>query len=593
MSIPIDKHIEFYKAEYNSQLIDWQSYISTPIKTLINSRTRELYAGFAWGVEANSGSLIIKVRSSSTPRLNRPYFLSVVLKPKQPPREWLISYKEFREHHHENYYQGWGTACILVNYWKTEGEFLFYLCEVFDDQLVANLENYCFSKSIHPLIIIAEADPPLKYLENLQEYLENYRDNRIANFFVEDTKIWKPKNLDNSQDITQFLLDQISANRTTLVQGPPGTGKSYVAASIANEYVYRNKSVVICSLANKGLMEIAGQPTLNPALVDGKVFKTNISNLEKKQQSKLKKRKELNPVRGELLLTTYYTLSNYLTTYENNKVSFDLVIIEEASQAFLATIAMFDEISERTLIIGDHKQIPPVVTLENRQLLRIHPQLSQVIHGLQTFALNKTDGAFRLTKTRRLTKEAASLTGIFYDNSLKSISDFTATINHNNKFEALFRKNGGASIVHLPFDFPTLESRQFVQKLVEIVVSLLTISPEITVAVLSSKKDMEGILSSEFYKVSRKFDRVHFSTVHRAQGLTVDYCIFYMPLEATHMDLNPNLFNVATSRARRGTCIITKESVNLMTNFSNEVSGYIASCEDVTQHFLTSMEVEF
>lgn len=593
ISIPIEKHIEFYDAEYAKQLQDWESYSQTPIRSLIASKTREMYAGFAWGVEVNAGLLIVKVRNGSTPRLNQPYFLGIVLNPKAPPREWAITYQQFRENHHEDYYKGLGGTFTPINYWKTEGDFTFYLCEVFDDQLVMNLEKYCFSKSIHPLALIAEADPPLNYLVNLKGFLQKYPKNRIANYSVDAINIWEPKNLDNNQNVIPFLLEQVTANKVTLVQGPPGTGKSYIAASIANEYVYRNKSVVICSLANKGLMEIVSQSTLKPALGDGKVFKTNVGNLEKKQQPKLKKRREVIPIQGELLLTSYYTLSSYFETYEENKFSFDLLIIEEASQAFLATIAMFAEISKHTLIIGDHKQLPPVVTLEKRQCNKIHPELNQLINGLQTFALAITEKVFRLTKTRRLTADSANLTGLFYDDSLKSISKLITPITNSSKYKSLFNKNGSTSIVYLPFDFKTLSSKLFVLQLVEIVSSLLETSSECSVAILSSKRDMEGILNTAFYKSGKKLDRVHFSTVHRAQGLTVDYCIFYMPLEATHMDMNPNLFNVATSRAMRGTCIITNESLHLMTNTYTEVQQYIAGCEDVTSSFLSFMEVEF
>jgi hypothetical protein len=557
------------------------------------SKTREMYAGFVWGIEANAGLLVLKIRNGSTPRLNQPYFLSVVLNPKTPPREWAITYQQFREKHHDNYYQGLGSTFTPISYWKTDGDFTYYLCEVFDDQFIMNLEKHCFSKSVRPLVLVAEADPPLNYLVNLKEFLESNRENKIVNYVIDDRSTWNPQNLDNSQDVTPFIIQQIAENQITLIQGPPGTGKSYIAAAIANEHISRNKSVVICSLANKGLMEIIQQPTLKPALDAGKVFKTNVSSLERKQNPHLNKRREIIPVRGELLLTSYYALSSYFREFEENGFAFDLLIIEEASQAFLATLAMFVEISKCTLIIGDHKQLPPVVTLEKRQYNLIHPELSQIINGLETFALNMQQGAFRLTKTRRLTADSAKLTGLFYDNRLESISSFSNSTSNSSGFSNLFQKNGSISIVYLPFDFKTLSSKIFIQRLVELVSGLLDTSLECSVAILSSKRDMEGIMNTAFYNSGQKFDRVHFSTVHRAQGLTVDYCIFYMPLEAAHMDMNPNLFNVATSRAKRGTCIITKESLHLMTNASTEVQQYINGCANVSSAFMSFMDVEF
>ncbi|WP_341228315.1 AAA domain-containing protein [uncultured Arcticibacterium sp.] len=594
MSLPIEKHIEFYKAEYAVQEQDWLYYVQSPIKTLIASKEREMYAGFASGIERHSGLLLLKVRNESAPRLNQPYFLSVVLEPKTPPKGWSITYQQFREKHHIDYYEGIGGTIVPINYWKTEGNFTFFLCESLDDELIPLIEQECFSKSIYPLVLLAESDPPLDYLVNLKEFLEKNKSNKIVNSTGDNRSALSLQNLDNGQDIIPFLLKDINEKEITLIQGPPGTGKSYTAAAIANEYINNNKSVVICSLANKGLIEIIGQNTLKEALNARKVHKTSLSSLEKKEQPKLKKATEIIPIEGKLLLTTYYSLSKYFKAYKGNKYRFDLLIIEEASQAFLATIAMFIEISERTLIIGDFKQIPPVVRLEKRQINRIHPNLNQAINGLETFTLNKTESTYRFTKTRRLTASSANLTGLFYENSLESISSLTLPVANSSKYKNIFNDSGNPTIVFLPKESSNpLSSFHFVDKLLQIVMSLLETSNECTVAILASKRDMEAVLIREFYSKYGKLKRVHFSTVHRAQGLTVDYCFFYMPLEATHMDLNPNLFNVATSRARKGTCILTKDSMNMMVNTSAEVQSFLKGCQDVTKTFTEFMEVEF
>jgi DNA replication ATP-dependent helicase Dna2 len=596
MSLPIEKHIEFYKAEYAKQLREWQLYYQCEIRLLLASGKREMYVAAVWGIEPKSGMLILKIRSTKKPRLNQPYFFGLVSSEAiGSPKEWTITYKEFRERNTNKFYTGMGDGFVPINYWKSEGEFTYLLCEVFNDKLVDDIKASFLERSIHPLVLIAKADPPLKYLENLKKFLIKYPEDEIANYSVPEDANWNPQNLDNSDDVTETIINSIRKNKTTLVQGPPGTGKSYLAASIANKFVYQNKSVLICSLANKALIEIVNQTPLQPALTTGKVYKTNRSNLERRQNPKLQKINDLTPIQGQLLLTTYYSLSNFLEIYEERAARFDLIIVEEASQAFLATIAMFSAFSKRVLVIGDYKQIPPVVLLEIKEWSTIYPKLSQAVNGLETISFNLSIGIFRLTKTRRLTVGGANLTGLFYDNSLKSISPLNIPIESESDFSSLFDPVGSCSVVYLPLDFGGVRNKKFVDLLLSIAQSIMDNSKELEVGIISSKRDLESILVHEYYLKNGNLNRLNLSTVHRAQGLTVDYCIFYMPLEAAHMDLDPKLFNVATSRAKKGTCIITNESFSLTSNVNPQLATFISNCTNVTKEFskLLNPEIKF
>ena len=69
MIVPIDKHIEFYKAEYAKQWQEWELYIQTQIRLLLVSKEREMYISSVWGIEPKSDLLILKVRNISKPRL--------------------------------------------------------------------------------------------------------------------------------------------------------------------------------------------------------------------------------------------------------------------------------------------------------------------------------------------------------------------------------------------------------------------------------------------------------------------------------------------------------------------------------------------
>src|SRR5690606_29012035 len=99
----------------------------------------------------------------------------------------------------------------------------------------------------------------------------------------------------------------------------------------------QKKSICATSLTNKALMEIASKKGLNDALENGKIYKTNLSGDELKSLPKLKSVASFTPNYGELLLSTYYKLAQKQPDLIEGAKRFDLIIIEEASQAFLAT----------------------------------------------------------------------------------------------------------------------------------------------------------------------------------------------------------------------------------------------------------------
>jgi superfamily I DNA and/or RNA helicase len=58
-----------------------------------------------------------------------------------------------------------------------------------------------------------------------------------------------------------------------------------------------------------------------------------------------------------------------------------------------------------------------------------------------------------------------------------------------------------------------------------------------------------------------------------------------MPLTNVHFELDAKLFNVATSRAKRGTLIITKGTI-LMNQMNENVHLFLTKSQDVTTAFI-------
>jgi superfamily I DNA and/or RNA helicase len=97
------------------------------------------------------------------------------------------------------------------------------------------------------------------------------------------------------------------------------------------------------------------------------VYKANLSADESALIPELQNHDVSHPIpSGNLLLATYYSLSKLLK--ENNDVFYDLLIIEEASQAFLTTIAGFSSLASKVLIVGDFMQLQPIVLAENKAI---------------------------------------------------------------------------------------------------------------------------------------------------------------------------------------------------------------------------------
>lgn len=588
MNLPIEKQIEFYSQEISTIRREWQNYLNKEMRILISEK--ELFIGRLWSIESSSGLFVIRFKAKEVPRTNTPYFLGLVGSDALgEPSKWDFTYHDFRQSSDKKYWNRKGDDISVLNYLSADNDWAYLLISISDTNLSNYLENEFIQQDLKPLVVIAEVDPPLQYLYNLKEFVESNKDDSILKSDATiNPKNWKPKVLDNENDITETLLEIISKNKMSIIQGPPGTGKSYYAAKIIEHYLHNNQAVAVCALTNKALIEVVGQPALKDSLKNGLIYKTSLSKDESKLEPLLKLTDEFTPKQGELLATTFYKLSDFYNDLLVESKRFELLIIEEASQAFLATIAMFHKIANKIVILGDHKQLPPVVQTNDNVLAKIHPYINSTINGLETFALNNNEISYRLTKTRRLTDESANLTGAFYDNQLKSISPLNNNISQPVSLENIFHPNGGITISKTnKIGKDSVKEDVILNSIIEITKTLLDTNKDNKVAILVPTKNYEKLLTYKFSVGKNNFNRITISTVHKIQGLTCDYTIFYSPLTNFLLEFNDNLFNVATSRAKKGCLIITYSHIDETVGKSNEHNLFLEGCTDKTKEFLS------
>lgn len=573
-------HIEFYETELKTIQNAWLDFLNKQVNHLIAQR--ELFVGSLIGFDESSEVFKLRVKKDFAPRQNNQYFMGLI-SPKAfeigSPDNWKFTYRDFRESPSDGIWAGKiGGDINVLKCTLLSQEYAYFELTVQSKEMAYEYKN-CLESMDQVYVLITETDPPIRYINNLFKFVQS-QPNHILFDLNFDLSIndWKPKLVDNEKEVSQDLINWTSNSNLVLMQGPPGTGKSYNVALYCDKLLNQGKSICVCTLTNKALIELAEQPGLKSSLDGGKVYKTNLSDVEQKKLPKLKPLESELPVSGTLLLATYYKLSDLALNLVVHKERFDVVIIEEASQAFLATIALFSTIAKKTILVGDQKQLPPIVLTSKNKLLRIHEKMEGLINGMETIATNFEKDSYRLIKTRRLTHKAASQTGLFYEGTLKSISDLNGKQPVDEELIEYFNAEGGSTLLKLPIATKEFGER-FILNFIKKVVNDINKVGKRSVAILTQTKSLEVSLALE---LSGKYEtdfEMQISTVQKIQGITEDYTILYLPLKHPSYELNENFFNVATSRAKRGTLIITNDSLELLVGISPKVLNFLKDCE--------------
>jgi hypothetical protein len=314
---------------------------------------------------------------------------------------------------------------------------------------------------------------------------------------------------------------------------------------LAALYSKQGKTILITALTNKALTEIVEKDGLKFAYNSNKVYKTSLSLDEKKAYPDLLPHTEFSRAPGSILLTSYYHLAE--TAKNTTGAVFDLVIIEEASQAYLSTIGAGRHLGNETLIVGDQNQLSPIRMVNSADLE--HPNLFLAFEGLQAFChFFKGADQYLLYKSHRLKTHSVELTNSFYDDKLISTTESTDRTIFSMKLRmvnGLKTPNNGLSVVLQQYK----SVRQSTKK-------------GNIIAILTFYKTTAKQLRSLFFTEIGNEKNVVIETIDRVQGLTVDECIFFIPNTGLHFSLDPNRFNVATSRSRNTTTIILPDDLN-------------------------------
>jgi rRNA-processing protein FCF1 len=102
------------------------------------------------------------------------------------------------------------------------------------------------------------------------------------------------------------------------------------------------------------------------------------------------------------------------------------------------------------------------------------------------------------------------------------------------------------------------------------------------IAVLAFHKDSIRLLQTEIFAKCVNTEDVLVETIDRIQGLTTDFCVFFIPAESVPFALQANRFNVATSRAKLCTLLVCDETISSFYSLiDSNVTKYMSSINDL------------
>lgn len=570
------EHKRFLDLELKSIAEKYCEVLNT--KASILKENNEIYATLCVRIsneETNGGQLLLKFKKANgIPRKNE-YFTAVIL-PLEicKPKTWgTLSWGDLRKRQIEFS----EVHCI----WQgKEGE---------DGTLICGFKGLSIEMAEYLrnnpgcVVILGPQEPPIGYYQNLIDIVGMTSSSKVGEILDFDIvpSCWSPTPI--HKDFTSdSLLQALEYESKLIVQGPPGTGKTYRIAQMVATLLCKGKSVLVTSLTNRALMEVAEKDSLKNLLHSGKIFKTALTSDEIAQLPGLQgvDCKRIPSFNGCLTLATFYISSSWAKA-DYSEEPFDYVIMDEASQALLAMIAGIGRLGRKILWIGDQNQLPPVTNI-NQDII-VKKDYVDLAHGFATLCNNLPYKSFVLSDTFRLQKHTAELTSIFYSTPLISCFDVERIIPLPNVM-----KDGGC-VSYKSFEFEVgdkcLENES--DEILSIVHQILANTPKAKIAVISKFRATVRSLQKQFLFRFGNKDNVLIDTVERIQGLTTDFCLFVIPNVMRNLSLNKELFNVATSRAEQATIIIGPPDI-LSTNCDESVRTYLTAVIENHAHISDS-----
>lgn len=563
-----NEYENFLSLELETQVKEYEQVIC--VKANVLKERGEIFVGRYIKMQPN-GIAIFKVRNSDNmPRKNSFWTASFLIGEMGSFKNWGDNtWANLRKNYQRTYSD---ALCAWIQ--KSEEQ---DFCIIGIKNLSTDFADLLEKEK--PIIAFGPQEPPLKYLLNLIDIVRDSTNQDLQKIldYNEHSPQWNPRRIEAKEDLTTILLNDLENTNNLVVQGPPGTGKTYRMAQLAAKLLKENKSVLVTALTNQALIELAKKDNIKQFLANGAVYKTSLTVDESKEIPSLRPIKEnlCYASNGHLTLATFYLSSGWAVELQDKP--FDYVIVDEASQAVLPMLAASTKLGKKVIWIGDQNQLSPIV-MTNEDIINKY-QWSPIVKGFETICHQFAFNSYMLCDSFRLTQRGADSTGFFYDNQLRSVAE-EQTIPSK---LSLLNPKGGPVFVGLDLQVGDKAPLNALESIFENVCKIISETPRAEIAVLSKFRETVRQLQKYFvlnWTLTKELpDNLRIETVDRVQGLTVDYCVFFIPNASIRYSLDNELFNVATSRAKYNTIIISDNAL-LKQNMTEGVRKYLLKAQE-------------
>lgn len=210
------------------------------------------------------------------------------------------------------------------------------------------------------------------------------------------------------------------------------------------------------------------------------------------------------------------------------------------------------------LWVGDVKQLSPIVSLNEDRIAA--NGCWPMINGLNLLTESSNKPIYQLINTYRFGGRASLYTGMFYNGTLSSKLR-KQQLSIPLSLKGILSTAGGPSLVltdMTPGDYTPDFSMKMASYFVK---NILEENKDKEIAVLTCLIRTTKAIQRTIMQYVGVKQNVLVETIARIQGLTTDIVILIIPHVSYLRSLNPQLFNVATSRAREHTIIIADKNI--------------------------------
>ncbi|USK68573.1 AAA domain-containing protein [Peribacillus asahii] len=325
---------------------------------------------------------------------------------------------------------------------------------------------------------IAEAflfSEPWELLESLAKRLDTISQNsnklkRVTRLLTAKSPTKHPK--DKIKNSIHEVTLRAKYNATTYIWGPPGTGKTYTLARMIAKHYLSGKKILVMAHSNAAvdvlLLELAEYIQKKSAwnsgdilrygfstdpkvrghkdLLSGKIVERNNPETQQKikklesERSRLKKLQQLKASQKEALARVETELNELRAKIKKEEAEyvrnasvlgvtlskaamdsliyerdFDLIVVDEASMAYIPQVAFAASLGKRIVVCGDFKQLPPIA-MSDSKLVEMWLK-RDIFHGSKIVDVvergQEHPNLFMLKEQRRMHPDISSFTNSF------------------------------------------------------------------------------------------------------------------------------------------------------------------------------------